>query len=92
MALTTKKRVTFVCDAPTAKKASVAGSFNDWSTSKHAMEKRKTDGCFACSVSLRPGHYEYKFVLNGTQWITDPKAKEYCPDGQGGMNGVLQVK
>ena len=91
MVLTTKKRVTFVCNAPNAKKAAVAGSFNNWSASKHAMEKRKTDGCFACSISLKPGRYEYKFVLNGGDWITDPKAKEQCPDGKGGVNCVLHV-
>lgn len=92
MVLTPKKRVTFVCDAPRAKKVAVAGSFNEWSVSKHMMEKRKKDGCYACSISLRPNRYEYKFVLDGAEWIKDPKAKESCPDGQGGMNSVLFVK
>ncbi|HLC75913.1 MAG TPA: isoamylase early set domain-containing protein [Candidatus Peribacterales bacterium] len=92
MVLTPKKRCTFVCDAPHAKTAAIAGSFNDWSTGKHMMERRKKDGCFACGISLKPGRYEYKFVLDGTEWITDPKAKECCPDGKGGMNCVLNVK
>jgi len=55
------------------------------------MEKRKSDGCFSCAVSLKPGRYEYKFIVNGSEWVTDPKAKECCPDGQGGMNCVLHL-
>jgi 1,4-alpha-glucan branching enzyme len=85
------KKVVFVCSIPHAKKASVAGDFNTWSKSKNAMKKRKSDGAFVCAIALKPGRYEYRFVVNGSDWVSDPKAKECCANDQGGMNCVVNV-
>ena len=47
----------------------LAGSFNSWSTSANKMTK--SGGVFSTTVTLEPGVYEYKFVVDG-EWITDP--------------------
>ena len=47
----------------------LAGSFNNWSTSANKMTK--SGGVFSTTVTLSPGVYEYKFVVDG-EWITDP--------------------
>jgi 1,4-alpha-glucan branching enzyme len=40
---------------------------------------------------MAPGRYQYKFVVNGTDWKTDPAAKETADDGYGGKNSVVVV-
>jgi hypothetical protein len=41
-------------------------------------------------LSLSPGRYEYRFVVNG-EWVDDPKAKAFVPNSRGGRNAVLEV-
>ena len=48
----------------------VAGSFNSWSTS--AAKMTKSGSTFTYTTTLADGIYEYKFVVNGSTWITDP--------------------
>ncbi|MFW6410359.1 MAG: alpha amylase N-terminal ig-like domain-containing protein, partial [Halanaerobiales bacterium] len=70
----------------------LAGSFNDWSTVKTPMEDENEDGVYEVTVDLKPGEYEYKFVVNGDEWITDPDNDNTVSDGFGGRNSVLEVK
>jgi len=69
-------------------KLTVAGSFNNWDPKVHPLQS--TDGRFwQMTLSLPPGKYTYKFVLNGSQWILDPKARLSEDDGNGNVNSVL---
>ncbi len=52
----------------------VAGAFNDWSGSTHALE-HQGDGYWTTSIELDPGAWPYKFVeLSGgsESWTCDP--------------------
>lgn len=49
----------------------VAGSFNDWNATRHEM-RAHPGGYFEAALTLGPGQYEYKFVVNGGTWIQDP--------------------
>jgi glycosidase len=70
----------------------VAGDFNNWSTTATPM-RRTAAGAWAASVPLSPGIHQYKFVLNGNQWITDPSANPALNvnDGQGSYNSGVQI-
>jgi hypothetical protein len=47
------------------------------------------DGCFETTVRLKGGYYEYKFVINGTDWTHDP----VNPDQNGPFtNSVVRVR
>ena len=70
-------------------KVSIAGSFNDWQPSATPMVA-VGDGLWVKELSLPPGRYEYRFVVNG-QWVDDPNAKETAPNPHGGMNAVLTI-
>lgn len=44
--------------------------------------KASSDGTWAATVELEPGPYQYKFVVNGTNWLADPSEKlTIPPDG-----------
>src|SRR5690242_20154104 len=57
---------------PTSKPSnvSVAGTFNNWSMTANPMVDRG-GGVWTTTVTLPEGIYQYKFVVNGTDWKTD---------------------
>ena len=56
----------------TAHTVTVAGTFNDWNVKALPMEGPDQDGFYSVRQTLRRGVYEYKFVVNGNEWLTDP--------------------
>jgi hypothetical protein len=50
------------------RRALLSGNFNNWSTLKGGMAK--TDSGWIADVKLKPGKYEYKFIVDG-HWIND---------------------
>ncbi|HMA60460.1 MAG TPA: alpha amylase N-terminal ig-like domain-containing protein [Halanaerobiales bacterium] len=69
----------------------LAGSFNNWATKKIEMTDENGDGVYEITISLKPGTYEYKLVVNGSMWKKDPHSEDYAPDGFGGLNSVINV-
>lgn len=85
-----KKVVAFKYAAPLAKRVCVAGSFNNWDTGLLSA-KKDTKGNWMVKISLNPGRYEYKFVVDGS-WLNDPNCKEIAANNLGSTNSVLVVK
>ena len=46
------------------------------------------DGAWTGSHGFAAGTYQYKFIVDGTQWIPDPTDPNTAPDGFGGTNSV----
>jgi AMP-activated protein kinase-like protein len=72
---------------PGAKQVYVAGSFNEWKPDKTPLAP-SGNGRWVGDLTVRPGRYEYLFVVDG-QWIPDPNAKESVANPFGGKNSVL---
>ncbi|HUJ09236.1 MAG TPA: glycogen-binding domain-containing protein [Verrucomicrobiae bacterium] len=81
--------VEFKIKAPDASKAYLAGEFNDWSETALPMTKQ-TDGVWMASVALKPGRYQYKFIVDD-KWTPDPDNPDQTDDGYGGSNSVVNV-
>jgi hypothetical protein len=73
-----------------ARSVSVVGSFNGWSPSNTPMT-RGQDGSWQVKIRLRPGRFEYKFAVDGDDWVPDPANPDAVEDGFGGRNSVLVV-
>jgi 1,4-alpha-glucan branching enzyme len=87
---TKKGEVTFIFDKkPDAKQVYVAGDFNQWNPSNTKMTKTQ-DGSWRAKLTLSPGHYQYKFVADGT-WIEDSGSKQKIPNPFGSVNNVVVV-
>jgi type 1 glutamine amidotransferase len=71
-----------------AKTVIVTGSFNGWSTRDYRMIRQ--GGKWIMPVSLKPGKYTYKFIVDG-KWITDPDNKLYEENEYGTGNSVLWI-
>lgn len=60
----------FRLDRPDAQSVGLAGEFNNW----HAAPMTKGgDGVWSITLSLSPGVYGYKFLVNGSEWTFDPQ-------------------
>lgn len=75
---------------PGAQSVSVAGDFNGWNPGQTKLE-RSEGGMWTATIPLKPGRYQYMFVIDGKQWIADPLAGEASGDGFGSENAVLDV-
>ena len=84
----TKDGVKFVYNGK-AENVFVAGSFNDWSTTKNPMKKVK-ENVWEAAIPLETGKYQYKFVTDGN-WITDSENPNTTDDGLGGKNSIVEV-
>lgn len=82
--------VQFVLQAPGASSVAVAGDFNNWSPAL-VLGDPDGDGIWTGRLPLEPGVHEYMFVVDGSEWITDPEAERYADDGFGNRNAVLVV-
>jgi hypothetical protein len=82
--------VQFMLDAPGASSVSVAGDFSEWEPS-FTLEDVDGDGVWTGRVPVQPGVHTYMFLIDGTEWRTDPRADRYRDDGFGNRNAVLAV-
>ena len=71
------------------KQFQIAGDFSNWVAGDYPT-KRRGDSLFI-EVPLKPGIYQYKFVLNGEAWIADPNAVNFSTDPYGGQNSILKI-
>ncbi|SRR5258707_11989716 len=89
--LKTKCKVTFsvpatVEEAPES--VYVVGDFNNWDAQATPMDKKS--GKFAVTVDLDLNReYQYRYLVNGHNWLTDGEADKYAPNPYSGDNAVV---
>jgi 1,4-alpha-glucan branching enzyme len=69
----------------------LVGDFNDWDGST-PMQKLK-DGAFTVTLDLEAGGaYEFRYLVDGTNWENDEQADRYAPSPYPGTeNSVVEV-
>jgi 1,4-alpha-glucan branching enzyme len=74
-----------------ARKVNIVGEFNKWSTDSTPMKRRK-DGSFAITLDLkRDNDYEFRYLIDGSQWENDWKADQYVPNPYGDSENSVVV-
>ncbi len=87
-----KKRMTFTIYAPNAKKSlSLSGSFCNWKIDTMPMRPAKNGYWYIHMPILKPGEYEYKFIMDGTFWQEDVDNPWRRNDEHCGWNSVFQI-
>ncbi len=74
---------------PSATMVCIAGTFNDWHPTASEMV-RMEDGRWLKELTLPPGRYEYRLVVDGF-WMADPACPTSAPNPYGGENSVVTV-
>ena len=87
-------KVTFILAkdiAMTANKVTLTGEFNNWDIESIAMKKAKS-GEFSASVELEKGkEYQFKYVIDGKEWINETEADRFVPNEFQSENSVIIV-
>jgi 1,4-alpha-glucan branching enzyme len=86
---TQNRRITFKLEAFESKEAILVGDFNSWDLKKHTM-KKDDKGRWSKIVTLAPGRYEYKFLVDG-HWQNDPNNDQMVANSFGTQNNILTV-
>jgi 1,4-alpha-glucan branching enzyme len=84
-----RRKMTFYCDAPGARKVALVGTFNAWDPNRHPMH-HSGGGLWNKSLFLPPGEYEYKFWIDG-RWQEDPRSGQSVSNPFGTKNSLLRV-
>jgi 1,4-alpha-glucan branching enzyme len=88
----TPQGVQFSLYSTKVKKVNIAGTFNNWSMTADPLYDREGTGMWTILLPLPPGKYEYKFIIDGEEWIPDPANPTTTDDGFGGYNSVITVE
>ncbi len=72
----------------TAKSVHVAGDFNSWAenqegkvSSPNFLMQKGSDGVWRKTIKVGGGKHTFKYVVNGSEWVSDPSVKEMDKDG-----------
>ncbi len=85
------ERVVLTVQADPGSTVFLSGSFNNWDPAALKMIDKDGNGLYSVTVTLAPGIYEYKFVINGV-WTLDPDPdRDWTQNGLGTLNSVLRV-
>jgi 1,4-alpha-glucan branching enzyme len=83
--------VRFTLSAPGAESVAITGTFNRWDPRGQELSGPDSSGVWSITLPLGPGRYEYAFIVNNTEWTTDP-GMPFVDDGFGGKNSVIEVE
>lgn len=90
-----KDGLEFSYSDPKAKSVHLAGDFNSWAENQEGKVNRPEflmvkgkDGVWRKTVKVGGGKHAYKFVVDGSNWVSDPSVKEMDKDG----NSILVVE
>lgn len=67
----------------------LVGDFNQWNESATPMKQQK-DGSFSVTLNLAKGEeFQFRYLVNGTEWHNDWEADKYVPNPYSGDNSVV---
>ncbi|WP_109302359.1 glycogen-binding domain-containing protein [Aquimarina sp. AU474] len=72
-----------------AKKVVLSGSFNKWN--EDIFRLSKTEDCWTLTLKIKPGEYQYKFIIDG-KWIEDPENPNKKVNEFNGFNSVIDIR
>ncbi|WP_298539045.1 hypothetical protein [uncultured Aquimarina sp.] len=72
-----------------ADKVILSGSFNKWN--EHIYEMNKTEDGWVLTLQIKPGEYQYKFIVDG-EWMEDPINPNKTLNEYQGYNSIINIK
>lgn len=82
--------VTFVLDVDTASSVALVADFLDWKA--QPMKLNKKDKAFKFKTRLPKGkEFEFRYLVNESEWVNDTHADRYVPNSFGQDNGLIST-
>lgn len=74
-----------------ARSIHLVGDFNEWNETEMPLKKDK-QGIYSISLNLPVGKsYQFRYLINGEQWINDWNADDYAVTQFNSENSVVSV-
>ncbi|KAJ2394474.1 hypothetical protein GGI23_004673 [Coemansia sp. RSA 2559] len=78
-----------------ADSVAIRGTFSDdkaqWWQETIPLKRTASGAQYSATLALRPGRYEFKYVLNGGDWCISTDRYDCASDGDGNTNNVIVV-
>lgn len=75
-----------------AETVQLLADFNLWGEKKKHFLKKRKDGSFRLTLSLpSQKSYEFRYLINGEEWVTDTEADKCTWNIYGSKNGIIEV-
>lgn len=87
---TATREISFTVSAPQAKEVYVVGDFNQWKVTDDNRLSRLEDGKWEKRMSLVPGRYKYKFIVDG-EWALDSENLEREANSFGTFDSIIKL-
>lgn len=66
----------------------LCGDWNAWQTTRSL--KRQPNGDWRLTLDLKRGaEYQFRYLVDGREWVNDPAADKYVPNPFGSENSVV---
>ncbi len=70
----------------------LVGDFNNWDRTSLPLKQRKHDGAWEITLTLDAGReYQFRYLVNGTDWQNDWQADRYAPSPYNSDNSVVRT-
>lgn len=70
----------------------LVGDFNNWQLGETPLKLTKTTGVWSVSLDLETGKsYQFRYLVDGTNWENDAEADSFIASGLGSENSVLAL-
>ncbi len=70
----------------------LVGDFNGWNRQSHPLVHLRGDDAWQITLELEQGKsYQFRYLINDTDWQNDWNADHYAPNPFGGENSVLET-
>lgn len=83
--------IEFALDAPTSRAVSVVGDFNNWDPLATPLERDASGRRWSVRIPLSPGRYRYVYLVDGAQWLPDPRVPRAPDNDYGAPASVVTV-
>ena len=85
------KVVTFTLVRPEAHTVAVSGDFTTWNTVEMQSEDSTSGKIWTITLTVKPGRYQYGFIVDNQEWVEDPYAERCANDGYGNKNAIIEI-
>jgi len=85
------KKTSFTVELPDAQNVVLVGDFNEWNSNATPMKKSRKSGVWKADVQLTSGEYEFRYLVNESQWLNDEQAPT-VQNTFGSENSVAKVE
>jgi len=83
--------IAFSLEAPEASRVSLVGDFNNWDPAATPLARVSSRGRWEARVPLTPGRYQFTYMVDGRQWVRDPRLPQATGDDFGQPTSVITV-